>query len=364
MSSIFCHQCESECSPVFPFRCSRGCRPVRPIDTPEVTPELELRCGRCGRPRLPRMRLCTECREEAALAQRHYKREWWARMKATLHAVLLLLCAPAAYGDELEVLIARVEGAALRAERAAESATASALRANDAADRAEAIALKVEERWRVRTTSRVLRARGGPIANANVGTTGVGVARAEAQPSPIVVGPEEPPPPETTTYTTTTGDDGHYTIAFPDGPWRMVLRRNGGACAGITALDAAWVKQAVLGQRTLTPEQALAADVTGNGKVTATDAARIVQYVVKKILRFPAAEACASDWLFRPEWDGATAITQPSVGPSGCTMGSIEGTGSADGVHWRGILIGDVTGNWQPCEDNGTAALQITKLAK
>ena len=55
----------------------------------------------------------------------------------------------------------------------------------------------------------------------------------------------------------------------------------------VTALDAAFVLQACVGLITLTPEQEERANVSGEGGVTAYDAALIMQYVVGLLTKFP-----------------------------------------------------------------------------
>lgn len=55
---------------------------------------------------------------------------------------------------------------------------------------------------------------------------------------------------------------------------------------GVNATDATWTLQAVVGKRTLTDTQRLAADVDKKNGVNATDATYILQYVVGKLSDF------------------------------------------------------------------------------
>jgi len=55
----------------------------------------------------------------------------------------------------------------------------------------------------------------------------------------------------------------------------------------VTAYDAALAAQASVGIITLTPEQTVKADVSGDGEVSAYDAALIAQYSVGIINKFP-----------------------------------------------------------------------------
>jgi hypothetical protein len=130
-------------------------------------------------------------------------------------------------------------------------------------------------------------------------------------------------------------------------------RKAGDQRAGLSALDAAYVLQAVVGARTLDPVQTLAGDVTGDGTLSALDATRILQMVVGLLPRFPAAETCQSDWLFLPV--PATVPNQSSIQPAlstgSCEPGAITFTpldGNAAGQDFQAVLIGDVTGNWAP----------------
>lgn len=118
----------------------------------------------------------------------------------------------------------------------------------------------------------------------------------------------------------------------------------------ISALDATYALQMVVGIRHPTPLEVLACDVSGDGTVSAYDASLILQFVVGLIHRFPAAERCGSDWLFYPnplvQHPGSTLVL-PKVTLTSCTMGAILG-GCATGQDFLGILIGDCTGSWHP----------------
>ena len=116
------------------------------------------------------------------------------------------------------------------------------------------------------------------------------------------------------------------------------------------------VLQAVAGIPTLTPEQRLAADVTGNGTFSSLDATRILQFQAGIITKFEAATACGSDWLFKPVPSPTPGqiLTQPHVILGVCQPGQISLTGFTPplaGRDFQAILLGDVTGNWTPCSD-------------
>jgi hypothetical protein len=153
--------------------------------------------------------------------------------------------------------------------------------------------------------------------------------------------------------TTTTGGDGSYIFGDPGaGDWQIEPRKLGGTGNGITALDATYALQAVVGTRTFSDVQRLACDVTGDGTVSSLDAARILQWVAGMRAQLPAAESCGSDWLFVP--DPATVANQRLVAPQMapmCQPGAIAYeplSTPVDGQNFLAVLLGDCTGNWQP----------------
>jgi len=156
------------------------------------------------------------------------------------------------------------------------------------------------------------------------------------------------------TLSVSTGSAGDYAIASAPGTnLRVVPRKTGGGGTALSALDAAYVLQAVAGKRTLGPLQALAGDVTGDGTVDAVDAARILAMAVGLLPRLPAAQLCGSDWLFAPSAVGAPgqSMTPPGFANGICAPGAIAFTplsADASAQDFQAVLLGDVTGNWQP----------------
>jgi hypothetical protein len=120
----------------------------------------------------------------------------------------------------------------------------------------------------------------------------------------------------------------------------------------VSSLDAAYILQAAVGLRTLGRSERLAADVTGNGTVSALDASLIMQYRVGIISRFPAAAACGSDWLFDPvDTIPSSQCIKPTLSIGTCQMGAITYDplmSDAANQDFQAILLGDVTGNWTP----------------
>jgi hypothetical protein len=152
---------------------------------------------------------------------------------------------------------------------------------------------------------------------------------------------------------TQTDDAGaHAANGLAPTNWDLRPTKSGDIGSSVSALDASFILQALLGVRTLTPEQRLAGDVTGNGTLSALDASRILQFKLGIIATLPVAQMCASDWVFIPT--PAPVPHQEVVAPAiaaGCQMGEIRYApldGSAADQDFAAAVFGDVTGNWQP----------------
>ena len=171
-----------------------------------------------------------------------------------------------------------------------------------------------------------------------------------------------------TTSAVDTDGNGQYAFSgLGAGFWKIEPQKPGDQGGAISALDAAYILQAVVGTRTLSPEQQMACDVSGNGRVSALDASYILRYKVGLVPHFPAAETCGSDWAFAPSPAGALnqQILQPQLSTGGCQPGAIvfqPVMGQADGQNFEAILFGDCTGNWQPTA-NASAALRSARTA-
>lgn len=128
----------------------------------------------------------------------------------------------------------------------------------------------------------------------------------------------------------------------------------------ISPLDAAFVLQHVAQLRQFDPDQRLACDVTGDGTVSALDAARVLEFSVGVMPRMPLATLCGGDWLFVPEPSAAAQplAISPEVESGSCRTGKImfeDPLTAAEDQDFRALLIGDCTGNWQL---SGAGALQ------
>jgi len=140
----------------------------------------------------------------------------------------------------------------------------------------------------------------------------------------------------------TTGS-GDYTFANLDGgSYTVRAARLGGAGAAITSADATSALEASVGARALGTVRALACDVTGNGSVSALDAARLMQRVAGQSTPFSVAVACASDWLFvaAPGVPGAVA---PVIQSGVCQPAAIQLTIAAPfaGADFDAVAFGD-----------------------
>jgi hypothetical protein len=95
---------------------------------------------------------------------------------------------------------------------------------------------------------------------------------------------------------------------------------------GITAADASLLLQAVLGIVTLTPDQGIAADVSGNGAITPFDAALIARFAVG---------------LPNVVYTGSWRFSPPNRSYDSLPM-------DLTSQDFALILMGEVTGNWAP----------------
>jgi len=157
--------------------------------------------------------------------------------------------------------------------------------------------------------------------------------------------------------TIATGAEGDYgaTTASQSAVGIEPTKQGEGAGA-ITPFDAALVLKSLVGMKELDSYERLACDVTGDGTVSALDAAHILKFTSGLLERFAAAEACDSDWVFVPE--AAPAEHQHSQAPLldgiSCTPGRIDFdplAANVEGQDFRAILIGDCSGSWNLQEE-------------
>ncbi len=119
------------------------------------------------------------------------------------------------------------------------------------------------------------------------------------------------------------GPAGDYAFGnLAAGNWTIRAQRIDATAAAIDTVDATWALQASVGARQLSALHGLACDVTGDGQVTALDAARILQRAAGRIPRFAVAAACGSDWLFVPA-PGVAGAVAPLIQAGACIPASI-----------------------------------------
>jgi hypothetical protein len=112
----------------------------------------------------------------------------------------------------------------------------------------------------------------------------------------------------------------------------------------ITSMDAARLAMAAVGNGSLSVNQKLAGDVTGNGTTSALDASLVARFAVGLVDHFPVATTAGSDWKF---------LKCGSLYPVDCVLpvyGFNPITQAETGKDLYGILYGDVTGNWPQVE--------------
>jgi hypothetical protein len=147
-----------------------------------------------------------------------------------------------------------------------------------------------------------------------------------------------------------------------DGSNEIVPNKTGDFGLGISPLDASYILQVLVGKRSFDANQALACDVTGNGRLSPLDATRILQFVVESLARFAVAVNCGSDWAFVPvpETVPNQTLVDPLVSEGSCGPGAIAYqplVGPAGNQDFQAILFGDCTRNWQPTTGGGGSTL-------
>jgi len=120
----------------------------------------------------------------------------------------------------------------------------------------------------------------------------------------------------------------------------------------ITSFDASLIAQHAVQIVTLSPNQQIAGDVSGNGEVTAFDASLVAQFAVELVNHFDVATATGSDWRYLRCDDYSSATSQDCELPL-YTHAPLTGSVEDD---FYGILYGDVTGNWQPAAGEAARA--------
>ncbi|MBK8466240.1 MAG: hypothetical protein IPL32_10455 [Chloracidobacterium sp.] len=138
------------------------------------------------------------------------------------------------------------------------------------------------------------------------------------------------------------GSAGQYTLTgFGAGSYNVSLSKSTGQ-NGVSSADAARVAQHVAGTLFITSNrQKIAADVTNNGALSSTDAAQIARFVSG--LGPPI--GLTGQWRFF-----VPSVSQPTfpIGASPTNRSYEDPIGLQTGQDYIGILVGEVTGNWNP----------------
>jgi len=113
----------------------------------------------------------------------------------------------------------------------------------------------------------------------------------------------------------------------------------------VSSFDASVVARAGALLVTLTPNQHIAADVTGDGTVGAFDASFVARFAAGLIDHFGVATTTGSDWAFF-RCDAYAFPGDPGCGSPSYAFTPISQAEA--GKDFYAILYGDVTGNWQP----------------
>jgi hypothetical protein len=166
-------------------------------------------------------------------------------------------------------------------------------------------------------------------------------------------------------YATTTSDlDGSFTVSAltPDQYSVTASLAAGGVGHAITSADALAALKLAVGldpnpipaggvQPLVSPFQFIAADVNGDGRVTAADALMILKMAVD----LPGVDLPTWEFLNEAQtfWDPVTktfTVNRSSVPTSFVSSVSVAGTSDLDLV---GVLTGDVNGSWVPVDGSG-----------
>jgi hypothetical protein len=159
---------------------------------------------------------------------------------------------------------------------------------------------------------------------------------------------------------------GSYALGAVAGPTSVTTLPKWGAPRAadhnnaISSLDAATIAQAAVGMISLSANQAIAGDVSGNGTTSSFDAAMLAQFSVELIDHFEVATAAGSDWrLLR--CDQYVSAESQNCGVPQYVHPALAGSVSDD---FYAVLYGDVTGNWSPAQTlSATRAAAIEETA-
>lgn len=140
---------------------------------------------------------------------------------------------------------------------------------------------------------------------------------------------------QATTQTIATGAFAFANVA--PGAWILRGARQGGTAGAVDAGDASVALRLAVGLQTAGGAQALACDVSGDGTISAYDAAKLLQRLAGAIPRFPVAVVCGSDWLVVPAAGGAP----PIIGSGACTPAALAVSPPISAADFTAAAFGD-----------------------
>jgi len=140
-----------------------------------------------------------------------------------------------------------------------------------------------------------------------------------------------------------TGTPGTYTLTgFGSGSYTIKPSKTGGANSAISSFDAARAAQGSTGAVPFVSQnQRFAADVSGNGQVSSLDSAKIAQFAAGLPMQPP---NLSGEWRFFVTGAPSPLPTPPQTYDDSRTYGSV--TGNLTGEDYVGLLMGEVSGNW------------------
>lgn len=118
---------------------------------------------------------------------------------------------------------------------------------------------------------------------------------------------------------------GQYTLSgFGSGSYTVTSSKTGGINGSITSFDAAKIAQHVAGITTLTGNQFVVAEVSGNGTLSSFDAGQVARYVAGVT-----GSGSTANWIFNPANRVYASVTSNIAGED-----------------YLALLMGEVSGNW------------------
>jgi hypothetical protein len=128
----------------------------------------------------------------------------------------------------------------------------------------------------------------------------------------------------------------------------------------VTSLDAARIAQSVVNIIELSPNQRIAADVTGDGSVSSLDAGRVAQFATELFEHFPVAVTEVSDWAHLY----CGTYTDANNHDCGPPQSSHVMDGQFETADFYAIIYGDVSGNWEPAGSRAVATEEAAIAAE